>query len=187
MSSIDDAASNGSNPLLGSWNTPFRAPPFEQIRPRAFPAGVRRGTSRRIGRKSTRSRLIPQPPTFANTIDALEQSGELMSQVGGVFWNLSGSNTNPEIQAIERVISPVSAKHYSDIGMNGALFARIDALWSKVGTLGLSDEQKRVLELTHKRFVRSGAQLDPAAKARLVGDRRAARDSWHAVQPERAG
>ena len=55
-----------------------------------------------------------------------------MSQVGGVFWNLSGSNTNPEIQAVERVISPVSAKHYSDIGMNGALFARIDALWSKV-------------------------------------------------------
>ena len=97
MSSIDDAASNGSNPLLGTWNTPFRAPPFEQIRPEHFrPAFDAAFAAHRAEIDAIAA--DPAPPSFANTIDALEKSGELMSQVGGVFWNLSGSNTNPEIR-----------------------------------------------------------------------------------------
>ncbi|MCP8938630.1 M3 family metallopeptidase [Alsobacter sp. SYSU M60028] len=155
-----------SNPLLAAWDTPFETPPFAAIRPEHFrPAFEAAFAAHRAEIDAIAA--DPSPATFANTIDALELSGETLSRVGGVFWNLAGAHTSPELQAIEREISPIAAKHFSDIGMNAGLFARIDALWSRVDELGLDDEQKRVLELTHKRFVRSGAKLALQAKQRL--------------------
>ncbi|MCZ8108518.1 MAG: M3 family metallopeptidase [Burkholderiales bacterium] len=155
-----------TNPLLAEWKSPFGLPPFDRIKPEHFRpafdiafAGHRAEIAAIAGN--------PEPPTFANTIDALELAGERLSRVGGVFWNLAGSHTNAELQAIEREISPVAAKHYSDIGMNGALFARIDTLLAAAPTLSLDAEQRRVLDLTHRRFIRSGARLGTDEKARL--------------------
>ncbi len=145
---------------------PFGLPPFADIRPEHFRSAFD------VAFAEHRAEIDgiaanAEPPTFGNTIDALELSGERLSRVGAVFWNLAGSHTNPELQTIEREISPVAAKHYSDIGMNAALFARIDALQAQAATLDLNDEQRRVLDLTHRRFVRAGARLGAQDKARL--------------------
>ncbi|WP_293867811.1 M3 family metallopeptidase [uncultured Alsobacter sp.] len=154
------------NPLLDAWSTPFGLPPFERIRPEHFRAAFEAAFAQHRAEIDAIAN-DPAEPTFANTIDALELSGETLSRVGGVFWNLAGSHTNPELQAIEREISPVAARHYSDIGMNPGLFRRIDTLFVKKDALGLNSEQARVLELTHRRFVRAGAKLGDADKERL--------------------
>ncbi len=155
-----------SNPLLEPWNTPFGIPPFADIRPEHFRPAFERAIAEHRAEIDAVAN-DPAPPTFANTVDALELSGDLLDRVGGVFWNLSGAHTNPELQAIERDISPLMAKHFAEIGMNEGLFRRVDALWQAVDALDLDDERRRVLDLTRKRFVRAGAELDQAAKLRL--------------------
>ncbi|WP_460448026.1 M3 family metallopeptidase [Alsobacter sp. SYSU BS001988] len=157
----------GDNPLLQAWTTPFRLPPFDLIRAEHF----RPAFDAALARNKAEIEAIandPAEPSFANTIEALERSGELLDRVGGVFWNLTGAHTNPELQGVEREMSPRLAKHYSDIAMNAALFGRIEALHARIDELGLTDEQRRVLELSHKQFVRAGAQLQGPARARLA-------------------
>ncbi|MBO6784238.1 MAG: peptidase M3, partial [Alphaproteobacteria bacterium] len=110
----------------------------------------------------------PDAPTFENTIIALERAGELYERVSGIFWNLSGADTNDDRQALERKLSPELSRHHSKIVMNGDLFARVDALYRDRESLGLDAEADRVLELTWKSFVRSGAQLDPDDQAKLA-------------------
>jgi peptidyl-dipeptidase Dcp len=107
-------------------------------------------------------------PTFANTIDALELAGRLLDRVSSVFFNLSGTDTTPEIQAIEREVSPRYAKHGMAIYQNAKLFARVDALMKDHKKLGLTLEQTRVLERYHRGFVKAGARLDKKAKARMA-------------------
>ena len=155
------------NPLLEAWTTPFGLPPFDRIRPEHFRPAFDAALAQNRAEIDAVAR-DPAEPSFANTIEALERSGELLEKVGGVFWNLSGAHTNPEIQGIEREMAPRLAKHFSEIAMNAALFGRVDALFRRMDDLGLDDEQKRVLELTHKRFVRAGAQLQGADKDRLA-------------------
>lgn len=110
----------------------------------------------------------PEPPTFANTIVALELAGEALGRVSALFWHRSGANTNDIIQALEREIAPKLSRHYAEIGINKALFARIDRLWTDSANLKLSGEQLRVLERHWKSFVNSGAKLDDEKQARLV-------------------
>ena len=107
-------------------------------------------------------------PDLANTIDALEISGDALSRVCSVFFTKAGTDTNPEIQALERDIAPKLSSHYSAIGANAALFARVDALWQKRDTLALNEEQARVLERHWKGFIKAGAELDDDGKARLA-------------------
>ncbi|AQZ50155.1 M3 family metallopeptidase [Martelella mediterranea] len=110
----------------------------------------------------------PDAPDFANTVDALEVSGDALSRVSAVFFTRAGADTNPEIQKIEREIVPKLSSHYSAIGANKALFQRIDTLWQAREGLGLTGEQWRVLERHWKGFVRSGAQLEGAEQERLA-------------------
>ena len=161
MSSIE------SNPLLEDWTGPFEAPPFERIEPRHFRPAFEAAL------KDARDEIDavaanPAPPTFANTIEALERSGRSLEKVGRVFFNLAGAATNDELQAIERDIAPVLARHRNETYLNDALFKRIDALKAQGDKLGLSAEQARVLERYHLDFTRSGAGLPPEAKARLA-------------------
>jgi len=107
-------------------------------------------------------------PTVANTLVALELAGKPLGHVAAVFWLRAGAHTNETIQAEERLIAPKLARHSSAIYQNDALFARIDALYEKRAELGLDPETARVLEKTWKRFVRAGAKLPPAEKARLA-------------------
>ncbi|MBZ9790661.1 M3 family metallopeptidase [Rhizobium sp. 3T7] len=111
----------------------------------------------------------PETPTFENTVVALEIAGDELSRVSALFWNRAGAHTNDTIQAVERDISPKMSRHYSKIGMNAALFARIDALWEARESLGLTLEQTRVLERHWKGFVKSGAKLPKAEQEKLAG------------------
>jgi peptidyl-dipeptidase Dcp len=107
-------------------------------------------------------------PTFDNTIVALERSGGSLRRVEAVFWNLVGTDADEGLQATERDIAPIMARHYLGISTNATLFARVDRLFQYRETLGLDAEQLRVLERTHKNFVRAGARLDPAGQKRLT-------------------
>jgi len=111
----------------------------------------------------------PEAPTFENTVVALEIAGDELSRVSALFWNRAGAHTNDTIQALERDISPKMSRHYSKIGMNAALFARIDALWEARESLGLTLEQTRVLERHWKGSVKSGAKLPKAEQEKLAG------------------
>ena len=156
-----------SNPLLEPWTGPFEAPPFDRFEPRHFRPAFD------VGLKASRAEIDavaadPESPTFANTIEALERSGRGLDKVGSVFFNLTGSHTDDELQATEREIAPVLARHRSDTYLNEALFKRIDALKAHADTLGLSAEQARVLDRYHLDFTRAGAAAPPEAKARIA-------------------
>ncbi|THF57498.1 M3 family metallopeptidase [Ollibium composti] len=109
-----------------------------------------------------------EAPTVANTLAALELSGQALDRVSSIFWCKAGANTNDTLQALEREVSPKMARHFSAISMNEKLFARIDDLYQRREKLGLDAETLRVLEKTWKGFVRSGAKLDAAGKKRLA-------------------
>lgn len=156
---------DATNPLLTDWMTPFGLPPFADIRPEHFRPAFDEALARHAGEIAAIADSAEQA-TFANTIEALERAGRLLTKVGGVFWNLSGSHTNDAIQAIEREMSPRLAKHWNAISSNSALFRRIDDLYARRADLDLDAEQLRILERTHLGFVRSGAKLTGAAKVR---------------------
>jgi peptidyl-dipeptidase Dcp len=160
------------NPLLASWSGPFEAPPFDRIEPGHFrPAFDAALIDAR--REIDAVAANPEPPTFANTIEALERSGRGLDRVAGVFFNLAGAATNDELQAIEREIAPVLARHRNETYLNEVLFNRIDALKAEEDKLGLSAEQARVLDRYHLNFTRAGAGAPGEAKARLkaIGER----------------
>jgi peptidyl-dipeptidase Dcp len=165
-------STTGANPLLEPWSGAFEAPPFERIEPGhfrpAFDAALRDARS-----EVNAIAVDPAPPTFANTIEALERSGRSLDRVSAVFFNLTGAATNDELQAIEREIAPALARYRNEIYLNEALFRRIDALEAQKDALGLSAEQARVLERYHLNFSRAGAGASPDAKARLaaIGER----------------
>src|SRR5436305_4101816 len=128
------------NPFFEHWTTPFELPPFERIRPEHFPPAFDRGMAEHaaeiaeiIGNDET--------PDFANTIEAIERSGELLHRVSRVFHNLTGSATNPNLDAIDRDYAPKLAAHYMRIALDPALFARIDALYQRRAEFGLSTDQ----------------------------------------------
>ncbi|MGO4175172.1 M3 family metallopeptidase [Bosea sp. TAF32] len=172
MSSADTAYPESlplpaENPFATRWETPFRLPPFAAIKPEhirpAFDAALDK-------HKAEIAAIVGDEaaPDFANTVEALERAGRALSRVGGVFYNLTGADTNEALQAIEREMSPISSRHWSAIMMDEGLFARVDAVNAKRDTLGLGAEQARLLERTYKGFIRSGAKLAPEDKKRLA-------------------
>lgn len=156
-----------TNALLEDWDTPFQIAPFQRIGDGdfapAFDAALAEARANITGIADN-----PEPPTFANTIEALERADETLNRVLSVFFNLAGADSNPEREALQRAFSPKLAQYGSEITMNAPLFARIATLWQGRDALGLSDEQMRVLYLTHRSFLRAGAQLKGAARDRLA-------------------
>jgi peptidyl-dipeptidase Dcp len=155
------------NPLLGEWATSFELPPFTEIAPEHF----RPAFDQALAEHRAEIAAIaddPASPSFANTIDAFEKAGRGLDRVASVFFNLTGAHTSDALQAIEREMAPALARHRSAIFLNTALFRRIDDLFARRDSLGLTPEQARVLDRYHIIFVRAGARLDPAAKERLA-------------------
>lgn len=155
------------NPALIHWEGPMGLPEFARIDDQDFAAAFAAALPAHLAEIDAIAN-DPTAPTFENTIVALELAGDMYSRVSGVFWNLSGANTNDTLQELERQLSPEFSRHHSTVMMNAALFARIDALYQDRETLGLDAEAARVLELTWKSFVRSGAKLDSADQKRLA-------------------
>ncbi|HTJ02553.1 MAG TPA: M3 family metallopeptidase [Methylovirgula sp.] len=155
------------NPLSQTWKTPFGIPPFAAIVPDHYaPAFADAFAAHKAEIAAIADN--PAPASFDNTIAALERSGRGLRQVASVFFNLTNADTNEALQAIERDVSPLFARHDSEIRLNDALFARIDALHRKRDALGVTAEQTRVLERHHTEFRRAGAGLEPQVKARLA-------------------
>ncbi len=155
------------NPLLQCWDTPFGLPPFDRIRPEHFPPALDQAMSEHEAEISAIA-ASPEPPDFANTIEALERGGRTLTRVGRLFDNLTSSATSEALDAIDRDYAPRLAAHHTRIMLDAALFARVDALYRQCETLGLVSEQKRLLERYHLRFVRAGALLDPEQKTRMA-------------------
>ncbi|HTS03288.1 MAG TPA: M3 family metallopeptidase, partial [Thermoanaerobaculia bacterium] len=109
----------------------------------------------------------PAPPTFANTLEAMERSGQLLTRVTKVFFNLAASNTNDAMQKIRAEEAPKLAKHQDAIYLNAKLYARVKTLWNARDALGLDSESRYLLQRVHSNFVRAGAELDDADKAKL--------------------
>jgi len=154
------------NIMLKEWNTPFQTPPFDEIKDEHFmPAFLEA-----MEAEKAEIELIAnneEDPTFKNTIEALEKSGELLDRVSKVFNCLNSANTNDELQNISKEVAPLRAKHNDDINLNEKLFARIKQIYEKKESLGLTAEQNTLLENYFLRFVRSGADLNDQDKEKL--------------------
>ncbi|MBB5752826.1 M3 family metallopeptidase [Prosthecomicrobium pneumaticum] len=155
-----------ANPLLQPFETPFEAPPFSAVAPEHYRPAFDAGIAAHRAEIETIA-ADPAPPTFENTIAALERSGRTLSRVADIFFNLTSAETSDALEAIERDIAPVLARHSNALWLDDRLFARVDALM-KAGPAGLTDEQARVLERYHTAFRRSGAGLDGPTKDRLA-------------------
>ncbi len=156
-----------ANPLLAEWDTPHGLPPFDAIRPGHFPAAFEQALAEhRAEVEAIAAR--PEPADFANTVAAFDAAGATYKRIERVFGNLCSSATSPELQAVEREFAPRLAAHDAAIYLHGGVFARIDAVHERRHALGLTPEQARLTERIHLDFVRAGARLAPAARARVA-------------------
>ena len=147
-----------TNPLLQTWQTPFGMPPFESIQASHFEEAFDKALLQHQAEIAAISNNS-EPPTFENTLIALEASGDLLNQTSNVFFNLSASHSSPDIQSLERNLAPKLAAHSAALYLNAALFQRIDALNQTKHQLQLDAESIRLIERYHLDFVRAGAKL----------------------------
>ena len=165
------AACNGKsdksdNPFFQAYENEYQAPPFEKIKTVHYMPSFEEGMKQHQAEIDSIA-ANPEAPTFANTIDAMEYSGQLLSKVSSVFFNLQSADTNDELNAIAQEVTPKLTEHNDNIYLNDKLFQRVKAIVDMKATLGLTPEQDRVLEKIYKRFIRSGAALNEEQKAQL--------------------
>lgn len=166
MTSLLGSCASEINPFFEEYSTPFGVPPFDKIKAEHFMPAFEEG----IRQDSLEIEAIadnPEKPTFQNTIEAMANTGDLLSRVSGVFYNLRSADTNDDLDTIAQKVSPMMSAHSDNIKLNGKLFQRVKAVYEMRDSIDLNDEQKRLLECTYKSFVRSGAELDDSQKARL--------------------
>jgi len=155
------------NPFLKDYDTPYQIPPFEKIKFSHYEPAFEEGMKQHLLEvKAIASNDIK--PTFENTIAELERAGKTLDKVSSVFFNILGSNTSEEMDALAMTISPALSSHSDSILLNKDLFARIKTLYDQKDSLGLSTEQERLLNETYKSFIRSGANLSDSEMKRLV-------------------
>ncbi|WP_170751720.1 M3 family metallopeptidase [Ruegeria lacuscaerulensis] len=155
-----------TNPILSDWTTPFEIAPFDTIADTDFAPAL----DAALQAHNAQIDAIagdPDAPSFANTVEALEAAGEQLDKVLSVFFTVAGADSNPAREELQRDFSPKLAAHFSGISSNKALFQRVADLWDRKDDLNLTDEQARVLMLTHRGFVRAGAALTGDADARM--------------------
>ena len=155
------------NPFYKNYKTQFEIPPFSEIEEKHFMPAYFKGMEEH---NNEIEQIIQntEKPSFENVIIAMERSGELLDKVNAVFFNLSGSATNEKLQEIEKEISPKLSQHYDSISLNPYIFKKVSLLWEDVDNLNLSKEERKILEETYKRFIRSGALLEGLDKDRYA-------------------
>jgi len=155
-----------TNPLLAPRTAPFELPDFAAITDEDFAPAFEEALAQARAEIEAIAEN-PEPPDFANTIEALERVGEGLNDVLSVFSLLVSVDSTPARETLQRDFSPRLADYSSDVTLNKALFARIDAVWEARDTLDLSPEAARLLEITHRDFVRAGAALADEGRDRL--------------------
>ena len=163
---VSDAELAG-NPFLEEWDTPFGVPPFAAIENGHYMPAFKKGI---LEQRADIQAIVdnPEAPTFANTIVALEAAGALLSKVDRTFSNITNTELDDELRALEGEVNPMLTRERDAITMNDALWARVKAVYDQRDELQLDEQDARLLELTHRQFVRSGAALAPDAKARVA-------------------
>jgi len=163
---VDNSPSMTENPLLRPSSLPFEAPDFAAIKNEHFMPAYEAGMKEALTEIEAIANQA-DAPTFENTIVSMEKSGALLGRVSRIFSNLSSANTDTEIQAIQRELSPKLAAHSDNIMLNDNLFARVKSLHDSIDELGLTEEERQVLLRYYRNFVRAGAQLSTADKDRI--------------------
>ena len=154
------------NPFAAPSTLPFEAPDFTRIRVEHYLPAFQKGIAEQLEEiKAIASQ--DAEPTFENTVEAFEKTGALLTRVEQVFYNMTGSHTNPDIQNIQAEMAPLLAAHSDNIQLNRALFARFEILSQNRDSLGLTGEQQEVLRRHYENFVRAGARLSDEEQARI--------------------
>ena len=165
-SPVQTRAKGTDNPFLKEWNTPFKTPPFNEIKSEhylpAFEEGIKQQRAEIDAIVNSKER-----PTFKNTIEAMEKSGSLLTRVNRVFFALNSANSNDEMQKLAEKITSLLTKHVDDIYLNEKLFNRVKAVYNEKDNLKLSTEQKTVLENYYLDFTTGGANLSNEGKDKL--------------------
>ena len=154
------------NPFFTAWDTPYGIPDFQKIKTEHYMPAFEEGMKRQ---KAEIDSIVnnPEAPTFENTVEAYEYSGQLLNEVASVFFNLSECENSDEMEAIAEDVTPKLSAHGDDIALNAKLFERIKAVYDQRESLGLNPEQMRLLEETYKGFVRGGANVPADQQARF--------------------
>ncbi len=158
--------SKEQNPFFGDFETPFEVPPFDEIEVEHYKPAFEKGMEQQ-NKEIEAIVNDPAPPTFENTLEALDFSGALLSTVNNVFFSMNSALTNDEIQNIAKEVAPMLSKHRDNIRLNEKLFQRIKAVYAKKDELNLNAEQQMLLEKYYKDFVRGGANLNEEKKTKL--------------------
>lgn len=155
------------NPFLEEWDTPYGVPPFDVIENGHYMPATKKAV---LELRADIDAIVDNPdaPTFENTIVALELAGELLSRVSDTFGNITGTDTDDELRALETEIYPMLTREFDAILFNDALFARVKAVYDRKDALNLDEQDARLLELRHRSFERAGAVLAPDVKARIA-------------------
>jgi len=162
----EETGGSDVNPILAEWDTPYGAPPFDQIRAEHYLPAFRQAMAEE---KIEVQAIVDnsEPPSFDNTIVALERSGQQLNRVSNAFFPVRSAHSDEEIRAIAAEIAPELAAHSDDIWLNAELYARVREVWDVCPDLGLTDEQFKLAEETNKTFVRAGVDLPADSQARL--------------------
>jgi peptidyl-dipeptidase Dcp len=156
-----------TNPLLQPWTGAYQLPPFLDLRPEHFEPAYEVAMREQLAEVEAIA-TNPQPPTFENTVQALDRGGRTFERIDNVFHNLAASEASPALQAVQRTMAPRLAAHRNAIMLHAGLFGRVDALHEQREQLQLDAEDLRLLERTHLDFVLAGARLTGAARERYA-------------------
>ncbi|MEZ9540268.1 M3 family metallopeptidase [Shewanella sp. 10N.286.51.B8] len=154
------------NPFFAPSSLQYQTPNFADIKNEHFLPALEQGINEHYQQILVIANN-PAPATFENTIVAMEKSGELLGRTSKVFYNLTGSTSNPELRKIQGIMAPKMAAHSDNINLNAALFSRIEQIYNSREGLEISPEAKRLIEVYHQRFVLAGAKLTEAQKQQI--------------------
>ncbi|MGM0377382.1 MAG: M3 family metallopeptidase [Bacteroidota bacterium] len=166
ITSCQTSQNEESNPFFSSYDTPYETPPFDEIDESHYMPAFKEG----MKQENEEIEAIvsnQEKPTFENTILPFDQSGELLTNVSRVFFNLKSAHTNDSIQSLAKEVSPMLSKHRDEIMMNMELFERVKSVYENMDGQDLNDSQKRVVNKYYEDFVRNGAELNETDQKRL--------------------
>ena len=158
---------NSMNPFFTDYDAPYQIPPFDEIKEEHYMPAFDKGMKEQL-EEIDQIANNPEQATFENTLVELERTGKTLSKVADVFFNLLSSNTNEQMDKIAAEISPKLSAHQDAISLNKKLYERVNAVYEQRNVLGLTTEQMRLVEETHKGFIRSGVQLDTSSMEKLT-------------------
>lgn len=161
-----DSKFSPSNPFYSPSTLPFHAPPFDRITDEDYQPAIEAGMAQELEEMQAIANN-PDPPTFENTLVAMERAGQLLQRALNAFGAVTGANIDPQLEKVRAEEAPKLAAHQDAIFLNARLFGRVAEVYNQRESLGLDAESLRLVEVVYDRFVRAGAKLSESDKAEL--------------------